>query len=135
MKVYNLDDKEFINSKVYKEFISEYPGQGTLVIRAYSASGAIPVRNLNIVVSTEYNGDKIVFFNGKTDESGSIKNIFLPTPASVSNDLDVPKYLTYDVNALNDFINESYKVNLYDKISVLQNINVIPGMEKMNYVS
>jgi hypothetical protein len=82
MNTYNINDVSFKNSEVYKSFINDYPVNGYLKIRAYSASGAIPVRGLKIVVSTNYQDNKIIFYDGITDTSGIIE-ILMTTQRSV----------------------------------------------------
>ena len=51
MDTYNINDSEFVNSDMYKNFINENPGRGYLKIRAYSASQAVPISGLQVVVS------------------------------------------------------------------------------------
>ena len=128
MNTYNINDENFINSDIYKSFIKDNPVNGYLKIRAYSASQAIPVRGLKIVVSTEYNGDIIVFFNGFTDTSGVIEKITLPAPRLTSDNLDVPSKIVYDIKATypNNLVDLKYQVNIYEDIFVIQNINIVP---------
>ena len=40
MNTYNINDNEFKNSELYKNFMNENNSRGGLKIRAYSASGA-----------------------------------------------------------------------------------------------
>lgn len=128
MNTYNVNDKDFLDSNLYKEFINENPKIGYLRIRAYSANGAIPISKLSIIVSIIYKDNKIIFYKGETDESGIIENIKLPAPAINANNLDVPHYTTYDVDATlpNTNLHKIYKVNLYEGIQVVQNINATP---------
>ena len=53
---YNVNDKDFLNSEVYKSFINSNSGVGFLKIRAYAASGAVPISGLSIVVSKDIGG-------------------------------------------------------------------------------
>ena len=104
------------------------PVNGYLKIRAYSASGSIPVRGLRIVVSTEYEGNTIVFFDGVTDTSGVIEKIILPAPKLNSDNMNVPSRTTYDINATYEpnLVDLKYKVNIYEDVFVIQNINIVP---------
>ena len=58
----SLNDKEFLNSNSYKEFLNENPGIGYLNIRAYSANQAIPVKGVKILVNKKINGYNVNFF-------------------------------------------------------------------------
>ena len=128
----NLDN--FMKTTEYEEFIKNNSGSGNLRIRAYAASEALPVKGLRIVVSTEINKQKVIFFEGVTDASGMINTISLPTPKLNINNLEIPGTIKYEIDAF--FDNQSnkkiYFVNMYDGICVVQNINYSPGEE---YVS
>ena len=113
---------EFKNSSLYDSFIKNNSGIGNLKIRAYTASLALPVADLEVIVSSKIDDMNVIFFKGKTDASGMIENIKLPAPA-LGNNLVVPNTITYDIEAggLN------YSVNMYDGICVVQNINMVLG--------
>lgn len=129
MSTYNVNDANFRSSAIFKDFMSKYPKLGYLRVRAYSANEAIPIVGLNIIISVMYNNDRIIFYEGKTNESGITENIKLPAPAINPDNLDVPYYLTYDIDAI--YLNNSrnsYKVNIYAGIQSIQNINAKPRM-------
>ena len=113
---------EFKNSSLYESFISVNSGIGNLKIRAYTASLALPVADLEVTVSTLYDNKNIIFFKGKTDTSGIIDNIELPAPP-LGNNLIIPNTIIYNISA-GDF---NYSVNMYDGICVVQNINMVIG--------
>ena len=136
MKTVNINDINFINTETYKKYMENNPGRGTLMIRASAAKEAIPIQNLNITVSKIIDNYNVIFFEGKTDNSGMINNLSLPTPAQNLNDLTIPASTTYEINAVSEEknINQIYKVNMYNNICVVQNINIIPQMnERRNY--
>ena len=128
MNTYNINDDNFINSDIYKDFIKENPSRGNLRIRAYTASGALPVSGLKIVVSTVFKDSDIIFFEGETNESGLIEKISLPAPKLITDNLDVPNKTTYEILAIyeKEDLNKVYKVNMYEDVCVIQNINVAP---------
>ena len=128
MNTYNINDNDFINSDLYKSFIKENPSRGSLRIRAYTASGAIPVKGLKVIISTEYDNNNIIFYEGVTNESGLIEKVSLPTPKLITDNLDVPKKTTYNILAIYEpeGLNKDYKVNMYEDVCVVQNINVAP---------
>lgn len=113
---------EFKNSSLYDSFMRENSGIGNLKIRAYTASLALPVADLDVVVSSLIEGENVIFFRGKTDKSGMIENIELPAPI-LGNNLVVPNTITYNVLAGG----KSFSVNMYDGICVVQNINMVLG--------
>ena len=130
MNTYNVNDNEFKNSDLYSEYLKQFPSRGGLRIRAYAASGAVPISGLKIEVSTIFNDNKIIFFDGVTDESGLIERISLPAPTLALNNLDAPKKQTYNVLAtyVPDNIEKNYPIDIYEGVTVLQNINIVPAM-------
>ena len=131
MNTYNINDNNYKNSPEYQNFLKDNPEIGYLKIRAYAASGAVPVSGVGIVVSKDINNNKIIFFEGTTNESGIIEKIALPAPKLDPNDLDIPNKITYDINVTYnpDNISNIYKVNIYEKIRVIQNINIVPNLK------
>ena len=126
--VYNIDDKEFINSEIYKSFINANPGVGFLKIRAFAASQAVPISGMNVVVSKDIGGNKVIFFEGVTNDSGVIERISLPVPRMGGDNMISPIITTYDIDTNYEGVSRLYKVNVYDNIYVVQNINVSPNI-------
>lgn len=124
-----INNVEFTNSPTYQDFLNNNKGIGFLMIRANAASGAIPISNLKVVVSKEINGDKVIFFDGTTDSSGMIERISLPAPIQDENNLDVPRYATYDIEATyeEDNIKDKYNVNIYNDLITSQKIIITPS--------
>lgn len=125
---YNVNDKDFLNSELYRSFINSNPGIGFLKIRAYAASGAVPISGLSLVISKDIGGNKVIFFEGVTNESGVIERISLPVPRMSSDNMIAPVISTYDINTTYEGESRLYKVNVYDDIYVVQNINVTPNI-------
>ena len=130
MNTYNFNDESFKTTASYKNFITTNPGIGYLKIRAYGASGAIPISNLKIIVSKIIDNNTIIFYEGITNSSGIIENIPLPTPKSSQNDEENPQYTTYEIKAIyqEKAMTNNYSVNMYENIYVIQTINVVPSM-------
>ena len=125
---YNIDDKDFVNSELYKSFINANPGVGFLKIRAYAASGAVPISGLSVVISKDIGGNKVIFFEGVTNDSGVIERISLPVPRMGGDNMISPIITTYDIDTNYEGVSRLYKVNVYDNIYVVQNINVSPNI-------
>ena len=130
MNTYNINDPEFINSSNYQDFIEKNPSRGFLKIRAFAASQAIPISGLNIIVSTNIGNSNVIFFEGNTNSSGVIENITLPTPRLDTNNLNAPNKTTYNILATYtpNNISKTYKVNMYENVSVIQNISIVPNI-------
>ena len=125
---YNIDDKDFLNSELYKSFINANPGLGFLKIRAYAASQAVPIGGLSVQVSKDIGGNKVIFFEGITNESGVIEKIQLPVPRMGTDNMISPVISVYDISTTYEGESRVYKVNVYDNIYVVQNINVTPNI-------
>ena len=126
MNTVNFNDPNFITTSTYKDFVSENTSNGYLNIRAYAASSAIPIKDLNVVVSKNLSNNKVIFYSGVTDESGIIEKISLPTPIVSTDDEEIPSSQSYDIEATYENQKLTYKVVMYSNISVIQNINVVP---------
>ena len=130
---YNVNDPNFVNSNLYQDFLKNNPAQGYLKIRAYAASGAIPIKGLRVVVSKNIEDNNVIFFEGIADDSGVIEKIVLPVPKLNESDLTTPNSTTYDINTtyLPDNIINSYQVNMYENVFVVQTISIVPKMNGM----
>ena len=100
MNTYNFNDSIFRESKLYKKFITDNPSDGYLRIRAYAASGALPISNLRVIISKTIDGNKIIFYDGVTNSSGVVERIILPTPRLSDDNQLVPLSITYDIEAI-----------------------------------
>ncbi len=126
----NINIQEFTNTTTYKKFMEDNPGKGTLMIRASAAKEAIPIPNLKITVSKIIENYNVIFYEGETDNSGMINNLSLPAPEANTNDLIIPKSTTYIITAKNNNQEQTYTINMYNNICVVQNINIIPQMKE-----
>ena len=126
MNTYYFNDDTFKTTDLYKKYLVNNPATGYLKIRASSASEAIPISNLKIVVSKKIDTSKIIFYEGVTNESGIIEKIILPTPKLSGDDENPPSNVTYDIEATYQNNTQTYKVNMYESIYVVQTINIIP---------
>ena len=124
-----IDDNDFKNTDEYSNFMGENPVVGYLKVRAYAANQAVPISNLKIVVSKKIGNNNVIFFEGYTDQSGTIEKITLPTKRLNLSNMDVPKSTTYDITAIYQEENDirTYIVNIYENIYVIQNISVVPN--------
>ena len=122
----NFNDTIFKQSKTYQDFIKANEANGLLTIRAYAANKALPIEGMRVIVYKIIDNKRIIFYDGKTDNSGLIENINLPTPIISNDDLVVPPSEDYDIEAMYDNQDLIFKIKMYSNISVNQNINVVP---------
>ena len=137
MNTIYFNDSNFIKTDTYKEFVSKNNSNGVLNIRAYAANAAIPISGLNVTVFKILNNQKVIFFEGATDESGIINQILLPTPSISNNDEEIPSSQDYDISAVYESQRLVFKVLMYSGIQVNQNINIVPQirLDGKSYVS
>ena len=130
MNNYNVNDPEFVNSALYQSFLKANAGTGSLNIRAYAANQAIPISDLKIIITYNIQDNNVTFFEGTTNQSGVIENIKLPAPSAQINNLDAPLSMEYQIRAIYepDNLDRVYKINMYDKVIVIQNISIVPDM-------
>ena len=131
--MFNINDENYKKTNSYKNFMATHKSYGSLKIRASAASGAIPISGVKIVVTTNIDNNRIVFYEGVTDESGIIDNISLPAYKLDNDNTVIPEKTEYNVEAtyVPDNLSMSFKVNIYENINVVQNINVVPEMRIM----
>lgn len=130
----NISFEDFKKTESYQKFSDNNKGSGNLNIRAYTANEAIPISNLEVIVSLIVDNYNVIFFRGKTDDSGMIPRITLPAPIYNPDNLVAPLFTTYDVLSKYNDKEYKYKVNLYDDICVVQTINIVPEiMERKEF--
>ena len=125
--------EEFKKTESYQEFIKENPSTGRLKVEVFTAYQAIPIPDTDIIITKDIDGKKVLFFAGKTDSSGMISNIELPSP---EEDTDykpgsTPKYTVYDVTAIHEGYEriKKYDVAIFGNTGVIQYIIMIPEVD------
>ena len=131
MNTISFTDESFKQTDSYKNFINNNPDSSNLKIQASKANSAIPVSDVEVIISHIIDEYKVVFFNGKTNESGIIENIPLPVPKKDPNDLDIPLSTTYNIEAIytKENIDILYKAKMFSGIDAIQNIDINPNIE------
>ena len=124
--------EEFKKTDSYKNYITENPSTGTLKVEVFTAYKAIPIPDTEILISKDTDEYKVLFFRGKTDSSGMISNIELPSPSENKNYKpgDVPQYTMYDVTAIHEGYEriKKYDVAIFGNTGVIQYIKMIPDI-------
>jgi len=121
---YYFDSEEFKASSLYKTFINVNNGKGILKVEASTAQDAYPLENVEIIISKMINGNKVIFYQGFTNDSGIIDGIVLPTRKMKKdvNDVSDIIFTTYDLLAKYPKYNieKIYDVSIFDDIKVIQ---------------
>lgn len=109
---------------------------GTLIVRAYTASGALPVMGATVRVMGASESNRSVAFSSVTDVDGLTEVFTLPAPApelSLAPDpLTVP-YSLYDleISARGYYTKRIRGLTVFSGINSVQLINMIPGVGNM----
>lgn len=126
----------FFTRDKFPEFSLENSGSGILKVQAVATNQAFPLQGVEIEVSKNINGEKVIFFQGVTDSSGIIDQIFLPAkvPKKVVEQASDVIFTKYTVTAKYPYSNlkRVYEVGIFDNIKVIQPIrfsamNIIEG--------
>ena len=125
----NISYNDFKNTEFYSTFIKNNLGRGYLKVIVSTASEAVPIVDAEVVVYQDIENYRVIFYRGRTDSSGIIDNIELPSPNSVTfGSLEVPEYAIYklDIKA-NGYVDiYDYTVGVFSNIKVIQNVNLEP---------
>jgi len=126
-----FNDESFKRTDSYKNFMTNNPDNSNLKIQASRANSAMPVADVEVIISHIIDEYKVIFFDGKTNESGIIENISLPVPKLDTNDMNIPLSTTYNIEAIytKENIDVLYKAKMFSGIDAIQNININPNIE------
>lgn len=120
---------EFKKLDIYEDFIRVNPDLGVLKIEAFTSNEGIPIPDTEIVIYKDIGEYNVVFFKGKTDSSGMIDNIYLPTPKkSDSMSLEIPLYTVYEMNAYHIGYEriKKYSIGMFGDVKVIQYVKMMP---------
>lgn len=125
--------EEFMKLDEYKQFINENPDIGILKVQVFTAYGAIPISDTDIIISKNIGDYRVVFFRGKTDSSGIISDIELPAPPFelVPNPDDPPKYTLYDLSAIHIGYEsiKQYSIGMFGGVKIIQYVKMNPEID------
>lgn len=112
----------------YQQFILDNPDVGYLKVQAFTAYGAIPIENVNIVIYKDIGSYRVIFFEGVTDSSGIISDIMLPAPETIKNPETTPSYTVYNMTAIHSQYEaiKNYSIGMFGDVRVLQYVKMMP---------
>lgn len=111
----------------------EYTGQGSLVVRVYLANSAIPLENVKVTITSDYQSLKHINEVRYIDSSGKTEVVILPAPSvgySQEPQEKVKPYAIYNVEAELDGYTTSTAPKhslVFDNVKSVQNIEMIPS--------
>ncbi len=126
---------EFKKLDIYKDFLNSNPDLGYLKIKAFTAEGAIPIPNTEVIITKDIGSYKVVFYRGETNKDGIIPSIVLPAPHRVAEtSADIPQYTLYEMDAIHlgyESIKQ-YSIGMLGNIKVIQYVKMVPVVEVIN---
>lgn len=122
--------EEFKNTDLFEDFIKENSDVGSLKVQVFTAYGAIPIKDTNIVVYKDIEEYRVIFFQGVTDISGIISDIKLPAPRMVASNEETPIYTIYNMTAINSLYEslKSYTIGMLGGVNVIQYVKMMPNV-------
>lgn len=116
--------------ETYQEFLDQNKEYGLLKVQAFAARQAIPISGVQVIVSKRFSDMDKIFFEGRTDESGIIDNIKLPTTSKLLSERpqDVLPYAEYDFSAFHEIFNteSANNIQIFQDIKSIQPVRVVP---------
>lgn len=103
---------------------------GSLIVRTFTAQGALPVEGAAVTVRSAGEGGTPFLQTVYTDESGRTPILILDTPPAASSlsPGGARPYATYDIRVEKDgfFLHENHAVPVFSGVFSIQNAELIP---------
>lgn len=114
--------------------MEEINKSGYLIVKVSTASGAIPVEGVTVLIQGKEDENKRIFISRLTDVDGSTEKITLPAPErslSVAPSPSSKPYFNYNIEVYKDgFYPQHYNgVPIFEGITAIQNARIIPIAE------
>ena len=116
----------------YDDYISSYPGRGSLKVQISAAYEAFPVKGVEVDVAVIHNGVRYLLYTDITNSSGIVDNMVLPTRAvdtvlaPKTNDANEAQYLVSLFHpSFQSVIDKA--VTVYDRIETILPLSLTPA--------
>ena len=115
----------------YQDYISSYPGRGTLKVQISAAYEAFPVNGVEVDVAVIHNGVRYLLYSDTTNSSGIVDNMVLPTRAvdtvlaPKASDADEAQYLVSLFHPSFQSVIDKV-VTVYDRIETILPLSLTP---------
>lgn len=122
--------EDFQKTVDYQNFIAENPDTGTLKVEVFTAYGAIPIPDTEVLITKDVGNNTVTFFRGTTDSSGIIDNIQLPAPPAnyAPTPYSLPQYTIYNLTAIHEGYEsiKRYNIGVFGGIKIIQYVKMTP---------
>jgi hypothetical protein len=114
--------------------MSEAGAQGFLIVKVSTASGAIPVENVTVIIQGIEEENKEILKSMLTNRSGLTGKVSLPAPSRELSEAPYPSskpYSTYNIDVYKEgYYPQHYSgVPIFEGITAVQNARIIPIAE------
>ena len=114
--------------------MAEEKGNGYLIVKVSTASGAIPLENATVVIQGTDEDNKDVLISLTTDRSGLTRKVMLPAPSIELSAAPSPSrkpYSNYNIEVYRDgyYLQHYNGVPIFEGITAIQNARVVPVSE------
>ncbi len=118
--------ENFKKTDFYNQFILDNPDVGYLKIQAFTAYEAIPISDVDVIITKDIGDYRVVFYEGKTDVDGIINDIMLPAPKTVTSSDVEPSYTLYDLTCISYGYEtiKNYSIGMFGDVRVLQYVKM-----------
>ena len=114
--------------------MAENQSTGYLIVKVSTASGAIPVENVTVVLQGNDENNGNVFYSLSTNRDGLTEKVTLPAPSVMLSSAPSPSerpYSTYNIDVYREgYYPQHYRgVPIFSGITAVQNARIIPVAE------
>lgn len=124
--------EDFKKTEDFKKFSEENPDIGFLKVQVFTAYGAVPIMDADVLITKDIGEYKVVFFKGKTDSSGIISDIELPAPVTdaIPNPDNLLKYTVYDLSVIHTGYEtiKRYSIGMFGGVRIIQYVKMSPDV-------
>ncbi len=125
--------EDFKKTDDYQQFMAENPDVGLLKVQVFTAYGAIPITDAEVLITKDIGEYKVIFFQGRTDSSGLISDIELPAPKAdaVPNPEVLLKYTIYDLSVIHTGYEaiKQYSIGMFGGVKIIQYVKMSPEID------
>lgn len=134
--------RNFMNEQGSPTQENAYSGTGYIIVKVATASGAIPVERVSVIIRGNEEQTSDILLSFLTDRDGLIARVPLPAPSreqSQTPSNGTKPFSTYNIDVLKEGYYPQYYQNVpvFDGITAVQTANIIPlseGGQKDPYV-
>lgn len=125
-----INYEDFKKTDDYQKFIERNPDNGSLKVEVFTAYGAVPIPDTEIIITQDIGDNRVTFFRGTTDSSGIIDNIILPSPPAnyAPTPYSLPEYSIYNLTAIHEGYEsiKRYNIGVFGGIKIIQYVKMTP---------